>query len=157
MKTSLLQNVAVAMVAASGTFLAVNPSEEGSDSQVRHTWHPDPATQIVNIQGTETFSKRSRDQVIYSVPADSYLVVTGFRREEITTNDPEVDLVMQLKNKKEITVFDNRMGKTYAAAGSVGISFPPESRIVLHRTNELSGDLSTLYMVNGYLVPAAGK
>lgn len=160
MTSNLMQSCCALLLAATGGFLlAQDPPVPGiAPAPVVAAWPPDPAERIINLAGEELFSKRNRDQVIYTVPEDFWLVVTDFRRQlpPTTTVDPDLDLVMRpAGSKRDIVVIPHQLSDSVNMGSAVGLKFPPKSEVVLHRNAELSGDLASLYMLTGYLAPAA--
>ena len=138
-------------LAAAGGFLV---AQDQPTLPREKTWPPYPAEDIINLTGVEKFSKRSRDRTIFTVPSDRWFVVTDFRRELVLESDldPDLDLCMLPdKSKREIVVIPHQMSDS-VNFGPIGVKFPPKSKVVLHRNAELSGDLTSTYMLTGYLV-----
>ena len=120
-------------------------------------WPPTP-DRIVNVAGEHTFGRGESTHDIFSVPDDSWFVVTDFRRIETGNLDPELDLMMRRSGeKKGIVVLYHEFSETSFGSdfgGPVGLRFAPSSTVVLQRNEPGSTKQPSRYSMVGYLVAA---
>lgn len=119
-------------------------------------WPPSPE-RIVNVTGEHTFGRGKSTLDVYTVPPDSWLIVTDFRRIDTGNLDPELDLLMRPpKSKAGITMLYFEFSETAFGSdfgGPVGLRFEPGSTVVLQRNEPGSTKQPSRYSLVGYLVP----
>ncbi len=132
---------------------------QGQDEPVAQSWPPEPGRQIVNENGLAGFAKKGRQEVIYSVPEDSWLVITDFRTiKKLKELYPEPDLLNRKEGAKKGSLvlpwqlsapsFNSNMGS------AIGLKFEPGSDVVLQRSRAGTTSMSCYYFFAGYLTPA---
>lgn len=151
MSTPASLSLAVLAALAAGSLAA---RTVGQEQRSRPSSWPPPPERIVNVNGEHTFGRGRSTCDVYTVPEDSWLIVTDFRRIDTGNLDPELDLQMrQRKARSGETVLYFEFS-TSPFSSPTGLRFEPGSTVVLERNEPGSSKQPSRYSLIGYLVPA---